>query len=139
MLPTRIIEEKALNGGCPVFQHTHQADLALAAATIVNGATAVMAMEAIAPAASVAISGASGGLGRSPRSGCRADHSGLRKGRSAGEVFSARRIRLAALAEELDVACDTMGGETHLALLRALRPGGRLTLLGNASGSDPAL
>ena len=124
------------------------ADLALAAATAVNGATAMMALEQVRRGATVAVSGASGGLGRtlvaaasaagasvlaiSAKEGLAAELMAL----GASEVMSPGE---AARLADVDLACDTVGGDLRQAFLRALRPGGRLVLLGNASGSDPAL
>lgn len=45
----------------------------------------------------------------------------------------------AADLEGIDLACDTVGGAIRLDMLRSLVAGGRLLVLGNASGEDPAL
>ena len=125
-------------------------DLALAAATIVNGATAFMAFEGMRKGASVAISGASGGLGQCLLAA--AAHAG------AGQVLAisgnAERIPtlkklgatevvtvddFAAQQHAIDAGFDTVGGAVRLHLLRRMNTGGRLVLLGNASGKDVPL
>ena len=124
-------------------------DLASAAATAVNGATAVMALGQGCKGATVAVSGASGGLGRSLVAAAssagaaviaisaKKDLAADLRALGASEVMSPGEA--ARHVTDLDLACDTVGGDLRQALLRALRPGGRLVLLGNASGSDPAL
>lgn len=123
-------------------------DLALAAATVVNGATAVMALEDLKPGSSLAISGASGGLGRSLIATARSAGAGRvvaisTKMERTDELLAAGASDVLSPKDmaglDVDYVCDTVGGEVRLALLSALRPGGRLMLLGNASGSDAAL
>ncbi|MDP9810183.1 NADPH2:quinone reductase [Rhizobium tibeticum] len=122
-------------------------DLAIAAATVVNGATAIMATEAMPQGVTVAISGASGGLGRSLIIAARAagaarivaisSKSDLEKELQllgASEVVSP--VQFAVAEVNLDFAFDTVGGELRLSMLRALKAGGQLMVLGNASGSD---
>lgn len=125
-------------------------DLATAAATVVNGATAFLAMAGTAPGATVAISGASGGLGQSLVAA--AAHCGARqiiavsgnfdrettlKRLGASTVLASQAF--AAGHEGIDAAFDTVGGQTRLQMMRRLRPSGRLVLLGNASGDDASL
>lgn len=125
-------------------------DLAVAAATVVNGATAVMAIEGMQEGATIAISGASGGLGRSliiaahaagaARIIALSSKSGLElELKSVGASVVISTNKLTETAPDLDFAFDTVGGEVRLGLLRALKPGGRLLLLGNASGSDTSI
>lgn len=125
-------------------------DQALAAATIVNGATAFIACEGVETGATVAVSGASGGLGQCLIAA--ASHAG------AGQIIaiSGNAARIAMLeklgatqvvsADELaaghlpiDAAFDTVGGSTRQHLLRRLNAAGRLVLLGNASGENVSL
>jgi len=124
-------------------------DLATAAATIVNGATAVMAVGSLKPGARVAISGASGGLGRCLIAAARAagaaeiiaisskvtHHETLTR---AGATKAITADDFENLTDNLDAAFDTVGGELRLRLLRRLETRGRLVLLGNASGMDTA-
>jgi len=125
-------------------------DLASAAATIVNGATAFMAMEGLAPGATVAISGASGGLGQCLVAAAKASEAGAIIALSGSPARAATLSRLGAteiltpehfLNEEglIDAAFDTVGGTMRLHMLRRLRMAGRLVLLGNASGQDVQL
>jgi NADPH2:quinone reductase len=125
-------------------------DLVTAAATVVNGATAVMAVGRLKPGAKVAISGASGGLGQSliaaakaagatevvAISGKGALHETLSR---AGATKVVAPDDLGAVTDDLDAAFDTVGGELRLRLLRRLKTMGRLVLLGNASGANTAL
>lgn len=124
-------------------------DLAIAAATIVNGATAFMALEGIAHNARVAISGASGGLGLSliaaavaagasdivAVSGRPSQHAGLIAAGATRVVAPADIAQI----DHLDAAFDTVGGTLRVQLLQALQPAGHLVILGNASGEDVAL
>lgn len=125
-------------------------ELATAAATAVNGATAFMALEGVPRGAVVAISGASGGLGQSLitaalTSGARSiiaiSGSPARRAAllQAGATVVVTPGEFEGFAEPLDAAFDTVGGPLRAALLRHLRPAGRLVLLGNASGLDEAL
>jgi NADPH2:quinone reductase len=123
-------------------------DLVAAAAWLVNGATAFMATEGLAPGARVAISGASGGLGQSLVLAAKAD--------GASEIIAASRserrydtlrtlgaTRIVApfdfAAEGLDAVFDTAGGDIRLRMLNALRNDGHMFILGDASGDDTAL
>ena len=125
-------------------------DLAIAAATVVNGATAIMATEAMPNGATVAISGASGGLGRSLVTAARAggaariiaisgkpDVENELQLLGASETMSPAQF--AETAPNFNIAFDTVGGELRLSMLRTLQPGGRLMVLGNASGSDTSI
>ena len=121
-----------------------------AAATVVNGATAFMAVEGVVRGAVVAISGASGGLGQSLITAAVASGAGRIVAISGSPARRAALLQAGAtavvtprefegFAEPLDVAFDTVGGPLRLALLRHLRPAGRLVLLGNASAVDEVL
>jgi NADPH:quinone reductase len=132
------------------IQLSAEYDLAIAAATIVNGATAFMAMEGGIEGNTVAISGASGGLGQSlitAAASCGATKiiavSGNPARYAALVRAGAHRVvspnDLATMKESIDAAFDTVGGNVRLGLLRHLKPSGRLVLLGNASGADSAL
>ncbi|MEF0941635.1 quinone oxidoreductase family protein [Rhizobium sp. BR 362] len=127
-----------------------ETDLAFAAAIAVNGATAVMAVKEMPRGATVAISGASGGLGRSLIASALAAGAArivAISGKSdmekelgllgASEVTSPAHF--AEAAPHLDFAFDTVGGELRLMMLRALKPRGHLMILGNASGSDTSI
>lgn len=125
-------------------------DLASAAATIVNGATAFMAMEGLAPGATVAISGASGGLGQCLVAAAKASEAGAIITLSGSPARAATLSRLGATeiltpehflneGRDIDAAFDTVGGTMRLHMLRRLRMAGRLVLLGNASGEDVQL
>jgi NADPH:quinone reductase len=129
---------------------TAEYDLATAAATIVNGATAFMALEGAIQGKTVAISGASGGLGQCliaaavasgaakiiAVSGSPARHAALLR---AGASMVVTPTDLEEMPDSLEAAFDTVGGDMRLTLLRKLNPSGRLVLLGNASGADSAL
>lgn len=125
-------------------------DLVTIAATVVNGATAIMAVSGLKPGASVAISGASGGLGRCLIAAAKAAGAAVIMAISskvslreallqagATQVATPEEFRHA--ADGLDVAFDTVGGDLRLELLRRLKTLGCLMLLGNASGEDTAL
>lgn len=125
-------------------------DLATAAATIVNGATAFLAVEGLAPDSTVAISGASGGLGQCLVAAAKAAGAGaiIALSGSPARVTTLSRLGATAIlapdlfdtAEgEIDAAFDTVGGVIRLHMVRRLRPAGRLVLLGNASGHDMQL
>jgi NADPH:quinone reductase len=125
-------------------------DLATAAATMVNGATAFMAMDGIKAGNAVIISGASGGLGRCliaaaiamkagtivAVSGSPARQASLR---SAGATAVIAPEEMKTQTAAFDAAFDTVGGELRRNLMASLKPSGRLVLLGNASGNDTAL
>ncbi|MGM9484799.1 quinone oxidoreductase family protein [Roseateles sp. NT4] len=132
---------------CPV---THDGDLLRAAAVLVNGATALMALESLRPGASVAVSGATGGLGRCLLTAARylgakhvlaisskEDQTEQLLQAGATEVIAPRD--LGERAANFDVACDTVGGATRIKLLGLLQTQGQLKILGNASGDDPSL
>lgn len=122
-------------------------DLATAAATAVNGATAFMAMEGLAAGAGVAISGASGGLGQCLVAAAAVAGAAEIIAISSNSKRSPTLSRLGATAvvapdafasheSGIDVAFDTVGGAMRPQMQRRLRQGGRLVLLGNASGED---
>ncbi|MET3901203.1 NADPH2:quinone reductase [Devosia sp. UYZn731] len=123
-------------------------DLATVAGIIANGATAFMAMEGMTNGASIAISGASGGLGQALIAAA------VAAGAREIIAFSSNRARYGALRaagatevvtgldfirNDLDAAFDCVGGAFRSLLLGSVKPGGRLLLLGNASGEDTAL
>ncbi|MCB8822934.1 quinone oxidoreductase family protein [Microvirga rosea] len=125
-------------------------DLVAAAAIIVNGATAVMAVGSLEPGARVAISGASGGLGQCLIAAAKAAGAAEIIAISSKVTHHETLIRAGAtkaitaddvenLTDNLDAAFDTVGGEFRLGLLRHLKTRGRLVLLGNASGMDTPL
>ncbi|WP_262299857.1 quinone oxidoreductase family protein [Microvirga sesbaniae] len=125
-------------------------DLVTAAAIIVNGATAVMAVGSLVPGAKVAISGASGGLGQCLIAAAKAAGAAEIIAISSKVTHHKSLIRAGAtraitaddfgnLMDDLDAAFDTVGGELRLRLLRRLKTRGRFVLLGNASGMDTAL
>lgn len=124
-------------------------DLAMSAATIVNGATAVLAVGTLGRSARVAVTGASGGLGRALISAARSAGAveivAISSKTSADESLAkagATRIVSpvdAGSLRDVDVAYDTVGGDLRRALLNQLKTGGRLVLLGNASGNDSPL
>lgn len=125
-------------------------DLATAAATAVNGATAVLAMYGLERGSTVAISGASGGLGQClivAAANAGAAHIIAVSGnetrvpamKRAGATAIVSPEAFAASEQPIDTAFDTVGGEMRSNLLRRLKPAGRLVLLGNASGQDELL
>lgn len=125
-------------------------NLVRAAATIVNGATAVMAVGSLKPGARVAISGASGGLGRCLIAAAKAAGAGEIIAISGKVALHEALLRAGAtrvvtpddfrdFTEDLDTAFDPVGGDLRLRLLSRLRTRGRLVLLGNASGVDTTL
>ena len=125
-----------------------EADLAAAAAMVVNGATAFMATEALSPGARVAISGASGGLGQAlliaARSAGATEIIAVTRNAARHEALRALGATSIITPEEfakvsLDVAFDTTGGHMRQRLAHSLRPRGVLMLLGNASGQDTPL
>ena len=125
-------------------------DSALAAATIVNGATAFMAFEGLRKGSIVAVSGASGGLGQcliaaAAHAGAgqiiaisgSAERAATLKRLGATEIISTDDFT--AGDRSIDAAFDTVGGPIRLHLARRLDTAGRLVLLGNASGEDMRL
>ncbi len=125
-------------------------DLAIAAATLVNGATAFMATESLRRGTAVAINGASGGLGQSlltataelgaseiiAISGNPGAADTLRR---AGATHVVAPGDFATDKQTFDAAFDVVGGKPRIDLLRRLKQGGRLVILGNASGDDTHL
>lgn len=125
-------------------------DMACAAATIVNGATAFMAMDGMLPGADVVVSGASGGLGQNliaaaahaEAASIVAVASNRERTETLQRLGATTVVTPPAFSEtalSFDAAFDSVGGPLRLKLLERLRPGGRMILLGNASGEDTAL
>lgn len=125
-------------------------DLALAAATIVNGATAFMAFEGLRKGAIVTVSGASGGLGQcliaaAAYAGAEqiiaisgnAERAPTLKRLGATEIVSTDDF--IASNRLIDAAFDTVGGPIRLHMARQMNVTGRLVLLGNVSGEDVQL
>lgn len=134
------------------------ADLARAAALPVNGATAWLALHRLgrlAPSDTVLVLGASGGLG-----GLAARLAAAYPARRVIGVVGSDATRVAAptactdvvVAADLvpavaeltaghgiDVVIDPVGGALRAEAFALLAPFGRLVVLGNASGQDPAL
>jgi NADPH:quinone reductase len=134
------------------------ADLAGVAGVLVNGVTAWMALHDLARLGvndDVLVLGASGGLG-SITSRLAALHparrvigvvgSQAKRAAAAGECTDVIiGASLASAVDELtggrgvDIVVDPVGGELRVQAFGRLAPFGRLLVLGNASGQDPAL
>lgn len=134
------------------------ADLARCAAVIVNGVTAWIALHSLARLRvhdDVLVLGASGGLGSAARR-----LASVHPARRVVGVVGSPSRRSAAPAEctdvlvasdlataageltdgrGVDVVVDPVGGESRTRAYDRLAPFGRLLVLGNASGEDPAL
>ncbi len=125
-------------------------DFATAAATIMNGATAFLAVEGLDRDSVVVVSGASGGLGQCLIAA--ASHAGAASivAVSGNAARAEAILRLgatnivapdafASIESKFNAAFDTVGGELRLNMLHRLADAGRLVLLGNASGDDVLL
>lgn len=142
--------EVAKAKGALTVHLTAEDDLATCAATIVNGATAFMAVDERDAGSSIAVTGASGGLGQCVLA---AAHSAgateiIAVSRNSERVETLKRLgatrvvtpqEFIRVAPVLDAAFDTVGGPVRASLMTSLKDGGRLVLLGNASGEDASL